>query len=102
MAYIAGEDIKTSIKFEVDELLTDPTAFSVHVKPPNAAKLELVFGVDAELTQLGTGDFLWTQSTTYEATNADVGRWEYVVVSLGVAKGAKKGFFVVDRPPVAA
>ncbi|MEE9395201.1 MAG: hypothetical protein V3W41_22140 [Planctomycetota bacterium] len=92
--------MKTRIKFEVDNVLTAPTAWSVFVQPPQGqASFVLVFGIDSELAQNDPGDYTWSQSTSY-TTGLDHGMWIYDVVSSGLAQGARGGSFPVDEHTV--
>jgi hypothetical protein len=100
MAYTAGDAIKTRIRFEVDNVLTAPTAWSIYVQPPGAPKFELLYP-DPSIVENEPGDYTWTQSTSF-TSGVDHGQWVYVVVSAGVAQGARPGMFVVDEPPIAA
>ena len=93
MAYTVGDDIKVTITFTVNLTPTDPTAWSLFYKQRDAsAQTELVYGVDPELTQVSTGVYEWLHSTT-GTTNDDAGRWDYFVVSTGVAKAVKARLF---------
>lgn len=103
MAYTVGDVVILNINFRnrATKALVDPTAWEVRVKPPNAAKVTLVFGVAPQLSAIPstTGMFQYRQPT--DATNDDdAGRWEGWVVSTGTGQASRPFHFPVDVSPI--
>ena len=102
MGYTIGDEIKIAVSFEVAGTLTDPTAWQIEIKPPNAAVATMaaytVTYPDATIVHDGAGLFTVTIDTDRDDED-HAGRWDYWVTSTGTAKASKPGFIVVDRSP---
>ena len=99
MAYTIGDEIKIVVKFSVAQTLTDPTAWQIEIKPPNAVAYVVTYP-DSTIVRDAAGSFTITLDT--DRANGDhAGRWCLWVTSTGTAKASKPGFVVVDRAPIA-
>lgn len=71
----------------------DPDTVTFSVKTPGTAAVDYVYGTDANVTKLATGDFACDLDTETEGT------WYYHVTGTtgGVNRGADQGHFSVVR-----
>lgn len=91
--YDVGDVAVFTFELNVAGVLTDPSAFSVEVKPPTGVAVTYVYGAGAEITKTSTG--------IYKASIpcSEAGMWSVFAVGTGAAAGAEPAYFNVRARP---
>ena len=80
--YDVGDVVRTTAKYRVSGVLTDPTILSFKFKTPAGVTTTKVYGVDLDVVKDSVGVY------HYDVSLATSGVWAYRWVSTGTAAGA--------------